>query len=95
MASVFVSLASRIATTRSSACQTEYKMTDIAIAAKPKSFMAKRTVILAILIFLGLLSFVAQPSLVSEPLNKCGLFTIGESAIGGCHAIPPQPENVR
>lgn len=80
---------------RSSARQNEYKMTDIAIAAKPKSFVIKRAIILTILIFLGLLSFVGQPSLVFEPQNKCGLFTIGESAIGGCHTIPPQPENAR
>jgi hypothetical protein len=68
-------------------------MSDIAIAANAKTFATRGTIILVILIFLGVLSFVAQPSLVSELPNKCGLFTIGESAIGGCHAIPPQPEN--
>jgi hypothetical protein len=68
-------------------------MTDISITAIPKSFMAELAAFLAILIFLGLLTFVGQPSLVFEPQNRCGLFTIGESAIGGCHTIPPQPEN--
>lgn len=70
-------------------------MMDIILGAKPEPFVTKRIMILTILILLGLLSFVGQPSLVSEPQKKCGLFTIGESAIGGCHAIPPQPENAR
>jgi hypothetical protein len=48
--------------------------------------IARATRILVLLIFLGLISFAAVQSSRLDH-SKCGAFTIGESAVGGCDWI--------
>lgn len=48
--------------------------------------IARATRILVLLIFLGLISFAAVQSSRLDHI-KCGAFTIGESAVGGCDWI--------
>lgn len=56
--------------------------------APPTTYINRKAALIAVLVTVGLMTFVAVLSLRDSRENACKPFTIGQSALGSCDWIP-------